>query len=535
MRARRDAIDGIADQFYRWLASEVDVHATDKDDRAEVIRHPDGRLELTLAPRGTAAAAQDGGPASDGEAAAAGPYYRRVFLPHETSEVRVFLHGGDDMAIVRGANDAIAVRLVGGGGDDVLADSSGAGSVHLYDDRGENRFVRAAGTSVDERAWVAPHPPEGLRVGMAWAPDWGGSSGWSASADYQEAGGVIVGAGRRWTDNGFRRLPWHWHVEARALLALGTGEPGVELSADYRPENSRNSLRADVRWSGYDGFRWFGAGNDSQPLASGVSLVRMDRFSFEPAFVKRFGPRPAVVEDSAAQAEADSATAAAEPALEPPRATVSVGPVLYHTTTSAAPESPFALAQPLGFESTWQTGVAARLELAVTDGRISPRRGMRLRARVAAYPGVLDMPGAAADAAAELNAYVPLIGDGLRLAVRAGALGAVGDYAAWDAPRIGGKATLRGFEFQRFAGDAAAYGGAELRAPLGEVELLTRGDLGVFALADVGRVWVDGESPGGWHAAYGGGISFETLGRALSVALASGEREQLYIWLGFPF
>jgi outer membrane translocation and assembly module TamA len=264
----------------------------------------------------------------------------------------------------------------------------------------------------------------------------------------------------------------------------------------------------------------------------------MDRFSIEPAFVWRFGPQPDVVEDSVAEAEAEAdstSAAAAEPALEPMRATVSVGPVLHHTSTRAAAESPFALAQPIGFESLWQTGAAARFQLAVTDGRVWPRRGVRFTVSVAAYPAVLDMPGAAADAAAEVNAYVPLIGEGLRLAVRAGALGALGDHAAWDAPKIGGKATLRGSEFQRFAGDAAAYGGAELRAPLGEIELLTRGELGVFALADAGRVWVAGKSPGGWHAAYGGGISFETLGRALSVALASGEREQLYIWLGFPF
>ena len=100
---------------------------------------------------------------------------------------------------------------------------------------------------------------------------------------------------------------------------------------------------------------------------------------------------------------------------------------------------------------------------------------------------------------------------------------------------LGGRATLRGHEWNRYTGDAVAYGSTELRLPFARVELLARGDLSAIVLADAGRVWVDGQSPGGWHTAAGAGLAFETLGRVFSVVYARGEVRRVYAYLGNPF
>jgi hemolysin activation/secretion protein len=198
-------------------------------------------------------------------------------------------------------------------------------------------------------------------------------------------------------------------------------------------------------------------------------------------------------------------------------------------------ESPFVVQRPLGFDPIWQAGAQAHLELRRTDRRQVPRRGVKLQASLNAYPGMLDLRGAYGSAHAEVNGYIPLIGDGPHLALRAGAQRVVGDVPAFDFASIGGRRTLRGFTSRRFAGDAAAYGGAELRTPLTRMKLLVEGELGVFALVDAGRVWVDGASPGGWHMGWGGGLWFDAFERAVSVAYATGERGKLYVWLGLPF
>src|SRR5439155_1142132 len=72
----------------------------------------------------------------------AAPYFRRTFDRRETEEVRLYLHGGDDRLAVRGSDGSGPVlRVIGGAGDDELADSSRGGRTWLYDDRGDNRFT----------------------------------------------------------------------------------------------------------------------------------------------------------------------------------------------------------------------------------------------------------------------------------------------------------------------------------------------------------------------------------------------------------
>jgi outer membrane translocation and assembly module TamA len=238
--------------------------------------------------------------------------------------------------------------------------------------------------------------------------------------------------------------------------------------------------------------------------------------------------------DSTTEDEEDSEDMDEHP-MKRLHASLAVGPMLEHTSTSADEGSPFAVIEPIGFAPMWRAGARALLDVRKTDGRGAPRRGFRLRAAATAFPALLDAPGASGTAEAELDGYVPLIGDGLHLALRAGGRTALGDYPAFDAARIGGQRTLRGHDSNRFSGDVAAFGGAELRAPLGKVTLLVRGELGVFALADAGRVWVDSESAGGWHTAYGGGVWFDAFDHAATVTFASGEVRKLYLALGLPF
>jgi hypothetical protein len=530
MKARRNSLAEIANEFYAWLASDVDVHGTDVSEQAEIVRHADGSVNVTLSARSTVAAdaANDGGPTHENEAV---PHYERVFLPGETHEVRLFLHGGDDVAVVRGQGSGITIRVMGGSGNDTLQDASTQREVRLYDSEGDNRFVKAKNTRVDERDWDAPKPPQGSRFGIDWAPDWGASRSWKFSAGHGEASGLVVGAGQAWRDHDFRRLPYRWQVEASALYGIRARAPGAEVRVDYRLENAPHSIETAVRWSGFDGFRWSGLGNDSEGIASELSLVSMDRLTVEPAFVWRFGQWR--MDDP--ETEEDEKRDPSEPREQPFRGSLGFGPLLSYTRTEGVAQSPFALDRPLGFDPLWQAGAGARLELRRTDRRQVPRRGVKLQASLNAYPGMLDLPGAYGTARAEVNGYIPLIGDGPHLALRAGANRAIGDVPAFDFATIGGRRTLRGFTSRRFAGDAAAYGGAELRIPLARMKLLVEGDLGVFALADAGRVWVDGESPGGWHTGWGGGLWFDAFERAVSVAYATGERGKLYVWLGLPF
>ncbi len=103
---------------------------------------------------------------------------------------------------------------------------------------------------------------------------------------------------------------------------------------------------------------------------------------------------------------------------------------------------------------------------------------------------------------------------------------------------ISGGATARGFQPQRFAGEASLYGNADVRLYLVRVNLLVPCDLGLNAFADAGRVFVQGVSSDDWHPSGGGGVWLAPLERTntltFSVA-ASGEGALFYVRAGFHY
>src|SRR5262249_14982261 len=133
---------------------------------------------------------------------------------------------------------------------------------------------------------------------------------------------------------------------------------------------------------------------------------------------------------------------------------------------------------------------------------------------------------------AEGSFYIPLLPDKAHLAVRGGASMSSGLFPAQYAAAIGGWSTLRGYRHQRYSGGRSVGGSTELRGPVGTINLFLRWDAGLFGLADVGRVWSSGESEGGWHKGFGGGVWLAALGRAVSFAYAKGEEHRLYVKLG---
>ncbi|MGH7483202.1 MAG: BamA/TamA family outer membrane protein [Longimicrobiales bacterium] len=532
LRARLETLPALATSFYEWLAYAPDIHATDVDDRVVVERRSDGSVDVAIS----------------ADEAARNPYFRRHFVPDETREVRLDLHGGDDYAIVRGAPTAeIVVRIIGGGDHDVLVDSAGGGATAFYDEEGDNQFVTASGTLVSTKEWDEVEPEEGFRS-SDWAPDWGGVSGWGPAFGYGEAAGPIIGFG--WTAErfGFRKLPHAWSVQARLLYALDHGGFGAELGADYRFENSPMLLSLDATAVQYDAFRFYGYGNDTPEIDAGLALVDQDLLRIEPALGWDIGWRARGAEgifeqeeeeeegEGEQEQEQEQAEREETNGLRPLVGRLEVGPTVSWTDPSPGTGSPLATIRPIGTDATGLIGGRVSLSLDRTDRDAAPRRGWRLEARAAGYPDVWDAPGGFGVASAQLSGYIPLIGDGPHLALRAAGATTVGElFPVQHSVRIGGRTTLRGYRWQRFAGESGAWGSTELRVPIDSVEVFVRGELGVFGLADAARVWFDGASDGGWHTGYGGGLWFASLGRAVSIAYARGEGDRFYIQFGLPF
>jgi hypothetical protein len=314
--------------------------------------------------------------------------------------------------------------------------------------------------------------------------------------------GPVIGLGPVWTRYGFRRQPYARQTSVRVLYAPLEDGIGVQGTADFRRTGRPGGLRMDALARTYHLTRFHGFGNDTPGDFEEVYEVTSNEVRAEAVWYGQLGSR----------------------------ASYRVGPVARWLETRDPAFTALA-AFPRG-ESGWSGGGAvADLRIDGRDTLAVTRSGWWFGARAKGYGSDLGPFGSAG---AEARTYLSL-GAGPVLALRAGGEVAAGDFPFDEAAFLGGPGSLRGFPYQRFAGDAAAFGSAELRQPLGQIKLLVRGRLGVFALADAGRVWMDGESSGDWHTDLGGGLWFETLGYAGTLTIARGDVTRWYLGLGLPF
>ena len=492
LRRRRDRLPDIARRYYALLASVVEVHGTDDRDVAEAERLPNGRVAVRLS-------------SGKGER-----FYQRTFDRHETKEIRLYLHGGDDRLIVRGAaGGGPLIRVIGGGGDDELVDSSRAGTTRLYDDRGTNRIVTGPHTSVDRRHYDEP-PPDTFNLGRP--RDWGSRWVPLSWVSYAPDVGLLVGAGAMGTTYGFRRLPYASRVMLRAAYATTAQTYRAELTGEFRGIVPPVIVTLHLRASGIDVLRFYGFGNET-PAAGATDFYKVKQQQYLVAPALRF----------ALSRSAD----------------LSVGPVYKFAHTKLEAGTFIDAARPYGVADYGQIGGTADFRADTRDVPRAASRGISFRLGGSVYPKALDVTAAFgeghAEAATYLTARMPLQPT---LAVRVAGKKVWGTYPLHEAAYVGGATTVRGFVEHRFAGDASVHGNVELRLSLAKFFFLVPTELGLFGLGDAGRVFLSGETSDRWHGAAGGGLWIAFLNRANTVSVAAAhsvEGTRVYVRAGFPF
>ncbi|HEV2146224.1 MAG TPA: BamA/TamA family outer membrane protein [Longimicrobiaceae bacterium] len=496
LRARRDALPEAARTLYARLAVAPEIRGTDEQDYALVERLPGGAVRVRIwagaEPRGE-------------------PYRERLLLPGETEEVRLFLHGGDDQAVVEGDGSDILVRIVGGGGDDRLVDRGRSGRTVFHDARGDNRFARGPGTAVDTREYRGPEKSLDPRADPL--RDWGAEfSPFTPFVSWRPFAELVVGGGPTRTRYGFRRHPWASLQSVRALWApLHSSRFGVEYLGRFRRTGSDAVAGLLASATGLEAAAFYGFGNRTGARLEPEDYVVWSRqLLLQPGLVLPLGDAVALT----------------------------LGGEARYTDPEVDEGTPAASLSPPGARAFAAAGARAGVVVEQVDDPALAREGFRAELGGAVFPLVAEADGGTAAGFGRVGAvasgYLSPLEGGPTLALRAGGEKLWGRFPFQYAAFVGGSETLRGYSRHRFAGDAALHGTAELRQVLTRLELVTRGDLGVVALADAGRVWHDGRSEGGWHTALGGGVFFSSLGRTLTVTYARGERGILYAGLALP-
>ena len=501
LKARRDALPAAAGAMYELLAREPYLHASDAAEIAEIGPTPEGGVLVSI---------RSADPASD-------PYVRRRFEASETSEIRLYLHGGDDRTVIRGTQLPIKVRVIGGPGDDEFHFEDHGRNVQLYDWRGTNRVTGARKGGIDSR----PYPDAPLIPPPNSTPPprhWGGLGYGMGTIGYSPDYFLVLGYGYTWFDYGFRKDPYASKLKLNGRVATkGRGALGFE--ADFRLENAPLFVPLDVYVSSLEILHFYGTGNDTElpPGVSGGSDffdVRQTVLRTEFGLGWSFGQ------------------------LADLKWLVAPG----YSDTSDDPDRLIGQLEPYGSGSFSSLGTKLRFELAtVPPGLFEPARTrphVWLSVGGSYYPAIIDVVESYGSAELASGAGFPIGFRSSEIAVRAGGKKVWGLAPFYDLAYIGGRESLRGWPMQRFAGDASLYGSGSLRLDLFDYRLVFPSSFGVLGLFDFGRVWVDGESPGGFHTGYGGGIWIALRGTRsiLSIAYATSTEDQgIYITMGFAY
>ncbi|MCY3746107.1 MAG: BamA/TamA family outer membrane protein [Acidobacteria bacterium] len=528
LKARREALPRFAARYYELITRQAEIWATDEDELAicEHLENGDLRVRIRTA-------------ADSGETPEP-PYFERTFRAAETRELRIYLRGGEDRAEVSGGRGQIRLHIDGGGGDDAFVNTSlaPASDVRFYDFRGDNRFATGTGARIDERPYR--RPPGSAMTNARYALDWGAEPGVIPLLAANPENGLFLGALVRRTRFGFRKDPFAVRHSFGAGLASTGFRPFVSYTGQFRDLWRGLDARVHTEYSGIEGTRFSGFGNDTEtPRSSSYYRLQQSRFLLAPSVELRRGAHLHEV-------SADG--------MEPLRSemTAAFGPILKHTNTSEeANRDRFlgALETPLyGAGAFGQLGAQARFRYDTRDNPAYPTRGFVLRTVGEFYPPVWDVASAFGSLAGEVRAYLTAPAPARpTLALRAGAKNVWGTFPFHEAAFLGGpgfagvgdtRGALRGYRRDRFAGDASLYGNAELRVALGRMALVLPAELGVFLAGDAGRVFFAGEPASGWHAGAGGGlwVSFLERRQTLSVAVMRGpELTGVYLRAGFLF
>lgn len=485
LKGRRDRLPEQARRFYSSINREVDVFCTDVSERLEARRFENGDLELSV---GTLAA--PGGP--EGE-----PYFHRRFEAAVTREVRVYLRGGDDRAVVTGGprRNGVLLRMVAGDGADVLDDAQGGGT-RFSGSSPLDQVVAGPDTHWDRR----PHTPPPPNESADWIPprDSGRVRAVVPQLSYGTDYGVVAGASLDTTSYAFRRYPWS--SEQSTSLLYSTANAGLRGTyiGQFRFENSPFRLGVAALGSGIEVSRFFGLGNGTTFSGDEKAYrIEQDRFAIETALVRALGPR----------------------------IDLSLGIVAKHNTTEPRTNPVLEGATFYGEGDLTQLGLSTHFRFDGTDHLGLPRRGLFITAGGTAYPALGKVSEAFGDVRAQVVTYLSTPNErSITLVLKAGGQRVFGAHPFFESAFIGGKTPLslleagggssvRGLPPQRYAGDGSLYGGADLYLPLTKSFPLVPGQFGLVGFYDVGRVFLAGEDSQRWHHGTGGGFFLTTPGR----------------------
>jgi hypothetical protein len=475
IKSRRDNLLKIARAHYEFVSADVNVIGTEEEERIIVERLDDQRTKVTVYETG-----------KDGRIKHLN--YERTFDAGVTKTINIYGNGDDDEFIVKGnVKKGITVRLIGGLGEDVFADSSkvssGGKKTFIYDDLGNNTVISGPETK-DKRTHLYRYNVYDRRSA---------DSNYDISIPAPVLGvnpddGLLIGASASMTRYGFKKEPYASLHTFGGSYAFATKGFRINYTGDFINAFKNFDFYLDTYYHGPTyAFNYAGIGNTTERPVNDPDFyrVRQSAFHIYPAIKKRFAGNAGFV---------------------------SVGPIfeindIQPTTGRFITSAENGLSDDI-FETKTYAGGKFLFDFSSVDNIFSPHTGIRFNAGFDWRTNLANQYNFGT-LRAKFAFYNALdANENIILASQIGAGLTFGDgYEFFHMPTLGGKQGLRGYRTERFYGTSSVWHDTDLRVRLGSSYNPTLPlTYGLFGSFDYGRVWLEDEHSKTWHYDYGGGV-----------------------------
>lgn len=475
LKARRADLMKIARTHYEFVSESVNVIGTEEEERFVIERVDDAHTRVTVYE-------------TDKNGGIKHQNYQRVFENAVTHTINIYGNGDDDEFIVKGdVRKGVKLRLIGGLGKDVFADSarvSGGGKkTMVYDDLKNNTIIAGPDTR-DKRTSLYRFNVYDRRSA---------DSNYDITLPLPVLGanpddGFFLGAGVNITKYGFKKEPYASVQSIGGSFAVRTQGFRVNYTGDFINAFKKFDFYLDSYYRGPRyAFNYAGLGNGSERPVDDANFyrVRQSAFYVYPALKKRFAGHNGFV--------------TLGPFFEVSDIQATAGRYI----TSVENGLPSDI-----FKTKYYSGAKFTFNFSSIDNIFAPHSGIRFNAGLN-WTSDLKSDKNFAGLNAKFAFYTSLDQkENFILATQVGTGVNFGKgYQFFQMPSLGGKLGLRGYRTERFYGKSSIWHDTDLRIRLGSSYNPTLPlTYGIFGGFDYGRVWLDGESSGNWHYDYGGGI-----------------------------
>jgi hypothetical protein len=471
LKSRRQQLVSFATTYYRFLAKEVEVVGSKEREYVEVNKLPSGETSVAVYRLDDEARKQEL------------PYYKRIFNPSETKEIRIYGIDAQDMYVVNGHSKGIKMRVIAGPEKDSAVVMGN--KIHLYDNVNDDYGEIRAKLHLSTDSSIHEYKYKGYNYSK---------SGFSPTLFYSNEDRIFVGIKYKYIKHKWRKTPY----ATKQTIGLNYSISQNAISATY------DAIYPDVfrgwnllLFATYDAVRWtnfYGTGNNSIMETKDRNYNRMRSEEWM-----------------------------ASSGLEHPFGKSTIGATVYYQRLKIKNDSgrhaskTFEFVQPEVFTPYHLAGLRLTYSFAAVNDSVVPTKGFTVLAN-AVFARNLTQKDFYQDYNARMQAYWPL-SKKFSLAVRAGG-GTITNRDDSNIPImyqysvIGGARNLRGYRRERFWGNTSFYNNNELRYITNLNTRLLNGKIGVIGFFDNGRVWMPGEDSRKLHTSFGGGLLLAPFNKA---------------------